>query len=269
MRPSLFILLFALGADSLYVLSLRAQLAESRSPAAEFSKARALYDTPIDRGLESFTCDVAFDWKEFLVKATSAPVQDTDERLAYLRSIHLTITDDLKSAGALHWAAPTTAPDASEDSIGKLRTGLEALWSGFFQSWNGFATGEMVSPPGGSAVVTRTADGLTVTARENGKLAEQRYSRELRLESLHVVTPSVDSAMTPSFLETPQGLVLASMQSVDRQPPSAAPVQVATTVQYASVNGFQLPSAVTIDVAGTARFAFQLSGCTVGMKAQP
>ncbi len=260
---------FLSSISALCILSSTMYAQETRSPAAAFSKARALYDTPVDRGLQSFTCDVAFDWKDFLVKATSAPVQDTDERLAYLRSIHLTISDDLNGAGTLHWAAPTTAPDASEDSIAKLRTGFEALWSGFFQSWNGFATGEMVSPPGGNAAIERTTEGFTVIARENGKLAEQRYSRDLRLESLHMVTPSLDSAMTLTFTETAQGLVLASMQSVDRQPPSAAPVQVATTVQYASVNGFQLPSAVTIDVAGTARFAFQLSGCTVGMKDRP
>ncbi len=269
MRPSRFspVCFFCLLSTASYAQTSYAQ--EVRSPAAAFSKARALYDTPIDRGLSGFTCDVAFDWKEFLVKATSAPVQDADERLGYLRSIHLTVSDDLNGAGALHWAAPTTAPDASEDSINKLRTGLEALWSGFFQSWNGFATGEMVSSPGGTAAVTRTAEGFTVIARENGKLAEQHYSRDLRLESLHVATPSLDSAMTPTFTETPQGLLLAGMQSVDRQPPSAAPVQVATTIQYAPVNGFQLPSAVTIDVAGTARFAFQLSGCTVQMKAHP
>ena len=249
------------------MLSAPAFAQEVRSPAAAFSKARALYDTPADRGLASFRCDVMFDWKDFLTKATSAPVQDADERFLYLRSIHLTITDDLNGAGTLHWAAPTTAPAASEDSIAKLRGGLEALWSGFFQSWNGFATGEMVSSPGGNAIIERTAVGFIVTARDHGKLAEQRYSPALRLESLHVTTPSLDSAMTPTFSETPQGLVLASMQSVDRQPPSAPPVQVATAIQYASVNGFQLPSAVTIDVAGTARFAFQLSGCTVQLKA--
>ena len=225
-----------------------------------------LYDTPADRGLQGFRCEVGFDWKHFLEKAINGPVEDNNERLAFLRSIKLSVTDDLNGSGELQWTAPTTAPDASEDSINQLRGGMQALWTGFFQSWNGFMTGDLVSVSDNRTTVERTTTGYHVFTSANGKIAEESYSGDITLQSLHVSTPDIDSMLTPTFEVTPRGRLVTGWSSLVRQPPTAPATSIQTTVHYAPVNGFQLPSELLINVAGTASFDFTLNNCTVQMK---
>ena len=243
------------------------QAQSAASPAAAFRKTRALYYTPVDKGLRGFGCDVGFDWKQFIEKANSAPVQDTDERLAYLRSIKLTISDDLSSGGQLQWAAPTTAPDASEQSIDGIRSGMQAMWSGFFQSWNGFLTGDLLSLADNQTTVERTGGGgFHVFTTQRNKVAEEFFDRNLLLLSLHVSTPTLDSNLTPIFIDSAQGRLVTDLNSVVKQPPGAAGTNVDMKLQFAAVNGFQLPSALRINVGGTTAFDFTLSNCTVNTK---
>ena len=222
-----------------------------------------MYYTPIDRGLQGFTCDVSFDWKQFIETANHGPVADTDERLAYLRSIKLSVTDDLNGSGQLQWAAPTTAPDASEQSVAQIRAGMQAMWSGFFQSWNGFYTGDLVSLGDNKTTVERTGAGYHVFTSQNGKLAEETFNNNLVLLSLHVATPTLESNLTPIFTDSAEGRLVTNLNSVVKQPPSAPGTVVDMAVHYAPVNGFQLPSELSIDVAGAAKFDFALSNCTV------
>ena len=233
------------------------------SPAAAFRKARSLYYTPIDRGLQGFSCEVHFKWKQFLETANHGPVPDADERLAYLRGIKLSITDDLNGSGQLLWAAPTTAPDASEQSVAQIRSGMQAMWSGFFQSWNGFVTGDLVSLGDDRTTVERTAKGYHVFTGQNGKLAEETFDSNLVLLSLHVSTPTLESNLTPVFTDSAQGQLVTNLNSVVRQPPSAPGSMVDMAVHYQPVNGFQLPSELSINVSGAADFDFTLSNCTV------
>ncbi|MGI4827065.1 MAG: hypothetical protein ACRYFU_02595 [Janthinobacterium lividum] len=234
----------------------------TKATTAAFRNARNLYYTPVDQGLQGFQCEVAFNWKQFIEKANSAPVQDTDERLHYLQSIKLSVTDDLHGTGSLEWLAPTTAPDASEASITQIRTGLQGLWSGFFQSWNGFYNGELISQTDNTSV-ERTANGYHVFTRQGARLAEEQYSNDLTLETLHVGTPEIDSVLSPVFERTPRGRVVTQLNSIVKRPPTAAGTSVKMAVQYAEVNGFQLPSALDINVAGAADFSFRLANCTV------
>ena len=240
-----------------------AQAPASRSAAIAFRQARHRYYTPVDKGLQSFQCDVAFDWKQFIEKANSAPVSEMDQRLLYLQSIKLSIHDDLNGTGSLEWVAPTTAPEASEASVAQIRTGLQALWSGFFQSWNGFFNGELVSSTDNNTSVERTANGYHVSMRQGAKLAEQQYSSDLMLQSMHVATPEIDSMLKPVFTATPQGLLVTGLNSVVKRLPAEPGTRVNMTVAYAEVNGFQLPSTLNINVGDTADFHFILANCTV------
>lgn len=237
------------------------------SPAAAFREARSLYYTPADKGLQGFTCDLAFDWKSFIQKATDAPVEDTSSRLAYLRSIKLSVTDDLQASGELQWTAPAVPPDADEASIGKIRGGLEQMWAGFFQSWNGLYDADVITLVDATTTVDRTPTGYHVFSREGGNVAEETFTPDFTLQSLHVSTPAMDTTLTPRFEKTAQGRLITNWTTVTKQPPTAPGTTVTTAVHYAPVNGFQIPSEVHVDIAGLASFEFHLSGCTVSLKA--
>jgi hypothetical protein len=240
------------------------------SSSAAFAKARSLYYTPVDAGLQSFHCDVSFDWKDFMQKATNQPVPDDDTRLQYLRTIKLSVDDDLRAGiGELHWSAPTTAPNGTEEPIERMRSGIQQMWSGFFQSWNGFFNGEMISLGDNKTTAEKTSTGYYVFARENASIVEEQYDEHMVLQSLHVSTPDLDSIMRPTFVDSPNGKLITGMASTYKQPPTSPGSQVNMTVRYAPVGTFQLPSELVIEVPGTTSFDFHLSGCTVKTQITP
>lgn len=228
------------------------------------SKARALYYTPVDQGLEGFHCEIGFDWKTFMEKASNQPVPEGDARLKYLLTIQLTVDDDLHTGGELHWTAPAPPPDETEESVSRMRGGLQQIWSGFFQAWNGFLTGDMVTLDS-KANVTHSATGYLVSVQNGPGMADEQYDDKLLLQKVHVSTPTLDSVVMPGFSPTPHGLLVSSIRSSYRQPPNADPTDVLMKINYAAVSGFQLPSEVSVSV-GPADFAFHLQNCTVKTK---
>lgn len=244
--------------------SLSAQSASSATATENVRRARALYYTPVDAGLQGFHCEVSFDWKTFIQKASNQPVPDDDARLKYLRTIQLTVDDDLHSGGELHWAAPAPAPQETEDSVSKVRGGFQQMWSGFFQSWNGFLSGDMVTLDANSTV-EHTATGYHLAVRNGASLAEEQYDNNLLLQTVHVSTPSLDSLVSPTFTTTPHGLLVSGFRTVYKQPPTAEPTEVLMKVNYAPVSNFQIPSSLSIAV-GPANFDFGLVNCTVKTK---
>lgn len=243
------------------------QSSSSTSAATAVQKARALYYTPVDSGLQAFHCEVNFDWKDFMQKATNQPVPDDDARLAYLKSIKLAVDDDLHTGGQLSWTAPTTAPEGSEDSVGKIRGGMQQIWAGFFQSWNGFYTGDLVTLDA-KAAVEQTATGYHVGVHTGSALAEELLDDKLVLKTVHVATPTLDSTLAPSFTQSPKGLLVNQIASSYKQPPTAQPTDVTMRINYAAVGTFQLPSELIVN-AGPANFDFHLANCTVKTQITP
>ncbi len=236
------------------------------SPSAAFREARTLYYTPTDHGLQGFQCNVSFDWKGFLQNANPGAAPDAPQPLAYLQNIKLTVTDDVNGSGSIHWNAPVPPSDVNPDSIAKLHSSLQALWTDFFDTWNGLYSGDLLSLNDDKTTVDRTPSGYHVFARDNGRIAEESYTGDFTLQSVHVSTPGLDRTVTPRFERTPKGRLITAWDSTVKQPPTAPGTTVSTTVHYAPVQGFQIPSDVRMDVAGTATFNFQLTGCSVNAK---
>lgn len=232
------------------------------SPAQQVNKARKLYYTPVDSGLKSFHCDVNFDWKTFIQKASNQAVPDDDSRLKYLQTIQLSVDDELRGAGELHWNAPSPAPDKAQDSVDKIREGMQQVWAGFFQSWNGFFTGDLVTLDA-KALVENTSAGYHVAVRTGPSLAEEMFDSNLLLKSVRVTTPTLESVISPTFTQSPQGLLVSTIASSYRQPPTAPATEVNMNVAYAPVGSFQLPSQLQVQV-GPANFEFKLANCTTG-----
>lgn len=246
------------------LLLLAAPPVPGQSPAAALLQARHLYYTPVDAGLAGFRCEVQFDWKSFMEQANHQAIPAEDSRLKYLQSIQMTVEDDLRGAGQLHWNASAPAPGDSEDSIGKIRSGMQQMWAGFFQTWNGFMTGDLLTPDA-KAEVTTADENYKVSVRSGGGVAEQTYDRTLLLHSIRVSTPTLESLIEPVFTRSPQGLLLTSLNSTYKQPPDGSPTIVKMSVAYASVGTFQLPSTLGVSV-GPAQFTYHLTNCTVQMK---
>ncbi len=208
-----------------------------------------------------------FDWKDFIQKASNQPIADDDARLKYLQTIQLSVDDDLHGAGELHWNAPTPPPDSTEESVAKIRGGMQQIWSGFFQSWNGFMTGDLLLLDA-KATVERTNDGYHVAVRTGPSLAEEVFDKDLLLKTVRVTTPTLESTISPEFSPGPQGLLVTTIASSYKQPPNPQATEVKMSLTYAAVGTYQLPSDLRVSV-GPANFAYRLTNCSVRTQITP
>jgi len=237
--------------------------AQTSSPNTKLLSARALYYTPTAQGLKSFRCTVDFDWKDFLSRHSGSDVQDDNPFLQYLRTIHLAVSDDLNGQGKLEWTTSADIPAGKEDSVGKMKDGMQQMMAGFFASWNAYMNGNMVTAPDSATTVTDNADGLRLHSTAEGTEVTQLFDKNLLLTETHVVQPTSDVYAYPTFDDTPDGRVISTIRTVYRQPPTAPPAELNIHVSYAPVQNFRLPETLNYDLKNVSAFVFKFSSCSV------
>jgi hypothetical protein len=237
--------------------------AQTTSPNTKLLSARALYYTPTVQGLKSFHCTVDFDWKDFLARYTNADVKDDNPYLQYLRTIHLTVSDDLSGDGKLEWTTSSAAPEGKEDAIAKIKDGMQQMMVGFFSSWNGYMNGNMVPAPDATTTVTENGDGLRLHAAAETTEVTELFDKNLLLTEAHVVQPASDVLAYPTYIDTPDGRVVSSIRTVFRQPPTAPPAELNIRISYTPVQNFRIPDTLSYELKNVGSFEFKFSACSV------
>ncbi len=245
---------------ALSCLSLRAQEKDART---RLNAAHAQYYTPTVSGLKSFQCEASIDWKAMLTRASGVEVRDDNPALQFLRTVHLTVTDDLHGRGSLDWSSPTDPPEEKKVAIRQIHDGLQTSVSGFFQSWNAYMNGSMVPLPDSSLSVTNSGDGLHLSGTSENTTFDEDYDKNSLLTQVQVVTPSLRVLARPTYTSTEDGLVVSSVASQVHQPPSAPEIDVTFRIEYAKVDSFQIPSHVVFEIKNTGLIEVGLSDCKV------
>jgi hypothetical protein len=256
--------LLTLACLSLLQLSPRAQQAAQQKQAADkLILARGTYYTPTANGLDSFHCAASMDWKDYITRIAGKDLQANSAFLAYVDTVHLSVSDDLKGSGSLQWTAATAPPQAIQPNVQQVRDGLEKMFSGFFQTWNPYMNGTMVPSPDPSTTITPVGDGMNLHAQSGGMAVDESVDKNLLLTQIHVSGSAMDVVAFPTYLDTPDGRVVASVRSTIRQPPTAPPVVITMAATYTRVQSFQLPAKLTFEVQNVGTFVLNLSACTV------
>ena len=237
--------------------------AQTTSPSTKLTAARALYYTPTLRGLKSFRCTVDFDWKDFLSRHAGADVTDDNPYLQYLRGVHLAVSDDLNGEGKLEWTTAAVVPAGKEDSVAKMKDGMQQMMTGFFSSWNAYMNGNMVPMPDSTTTVTDNADGLRVHAAAESTEVTELFDKNLLLTESHVAQPGSDVHAYPTYDDTPDGRVISAIRTVFRQPPNASPAELNIRIGYAPVQGFRIPETLDYELKNVSSFSFKFSACSV------
>lgn len=238
-------------------------LAQDKADRDRLTLARAQYYTPTASGLKSFRCDASIDWKAMLTRFIGTDVPDDNPALKFLGTVHLAISDDLRGAGSLQWTDTADAPADKKDNIHQIQSGLQTSVAGFFQSWNAYMNGSMVPVPDSSITITKSGNGLHLSAAAKNLKFDEDYDQNTLLTQALVVTPNLKVLATPTFTRTPDGLVVSSVLSEVHQPPTAPETDVTYRIEYAKVNSYQIPSHVVFDIKNTGVIEIGLSACTV------
>jgi hypothetical protein len=77
--------------------------------------------------------------------------------------------------------------------------------------------------------------------------------------------PEIKVLATPTYVNTPERLVISVVTSQVNQPPSAPPAETTTRIQYAKVGAFQLPSNVILDTSNVGVFEVGFNSCQVSV----
>jgi hypothetical protein len=237
--------------------------AQQNTPAYRLTLARGTYYTPTANGLDSFHCAASMDWKDYVTRFAGKDVQANSAFLAYVDTVHLSVSDDLQGAGSLQWTAATAPPEAIKPNVAQVRDGLEHMFTGFFQTWNPYMNGSMVPSPDASTTITQVGDGMKLHQQSGPMAVDESVDKNLLLTQIHVTGSEIEVVAFPTYIDTPEGRVVSSVRSTIRQPPTAPPIEVTMAATYTKVQTFRLPSRVTFEVQNVGTFVLNLSACTV------
>lgn len=226
---------------------------------ALLAKTRALYDAPFTRDLVSFDCAVQFDWKKHFVDVLGTLPQaaaPTSERLQKIQ--HRVFVD---RSGAVVSSIPKAPDLTGVPHAAELEQVFNAMVSSGLNAWLPFST-NVILPVAPTKFSFQQSDlGYKLVMNGPGVSAILLLAQDLRVTSLVSQSPQPMRATT-EFKSGPDGFLLGSVQTGTTTDPSASgDAKFAYT--YQTVQGFQLPSLVTVSPSTTEAWHYDLTDCTV------
>jgi hypothetical protein len=251
--------------SGLFVLCCARLYAQESEARQRLFAAHALYYTPTSSGLKSFHCDAAIDWKAMLTRLTGKDIAEDNPGLQFLRTVHLSVDDELKGKGSMGWENTMPIPPGKEPAMNQTRDGLQTALAGFFQSWNAYMNGSMVPLPDETVKVTEAGQGYHLSGLAKDMKIDEDLDKNLVLTQVLVETPAMRVAATPAYTSTSDGLVISTVTSKINQPPTAPEMEATFRIEYAKVDAFQIPSRIALDIKNTGLIEVGLSNCKVSL----
>ena len=237
---------------------------------ALLAKAAALYYSTSREGLSGFDCAVHPDWLGLFASASAGSVAINDPRVVLLNSVAIALHARMKGGSTLDWTppAPTNKP-LDQDSISLLdgmHKASEQTLQGFLQFWTPFVDGSVVPANSQGLEMAPTADGgYRLHAQETGTDVVEVLDSGLILRRFNVKMNGQRIDFTPTYSPTEKGLLVIRFLAhilADGAPPAQAQ-EMRVEVEYRTVDGFSIPSKLSMEVVGTGIFNFSFEGCTV------
>jgi len=238
----------ALLLSGVVCLGCHSLMAQEKSPRDRLLNAHGQYYTPTASGLKSFRCDGVIDWKAMLTRLSGTDIADDNPAVQFLRTVHLSVVDELKGKGSLEWTSSAPLPAGKEEGINQIRNGLQTSVGGFFQSWNAYMNGSMVPLPDSTLTITPAGTGFHLSGSSQGMKIDEDFDQNMVLSQVLVMSPNIKVLARPTYTSTANGLIVSAVTSKMNQPPSAPEVEATFRIDYAKVDAFQIPSRVVFDV---------------------
>ena len=207
-------------------------------------QARAKYDAPFERNLQSFNCAVEFNWKQHFTEAVRLGDEGTDEEIAKLiQPIRNRVTVTRQNVAV--------SPGMTEGEVNNLPHGgmaeglLEHAVQFSLNNWLAASNNAMLPPEGTPVHVERSTSGYKFELRIQTFDVEMLLARDMSLQS-EAAKGSASDRRETDFRPSPQGFLLTLFrlgEDGDFRPGK----RIILTYTYQSVGGFQLPEQVAIN----------------------
>ena len=252
--------LYSILAFSLCALFCRAQ--ETPTDATFLKQARARYDAPFERNLQSFDCAVEFNWKQHFTEVVRLGDEGTDEEIAkFIQPIRNRVT-------VTRQKVTVSAGTMTDEEITKLPHGgmaeylLQHTIEFSLRNWLAASNNAMLPPEGTAVHVEPTTSGYKLELKIQTFDVEMMLARDMSLQSEAAKGSDSDRRET-DFRPGPQGFLLTSFrlgEDGDFRPGN----RIILSYTYQNVGGFQLPEQVAIDRESHHEgWHYKLTGCAV------
>jgi hypothetical protein len=247
-------LVFSLGAGFCH--------AQTAIKDATFLKqARAKYDAPFDRNLQSFTCAVEFSWKQHFTEAVRLGDEGTDEEIAKLiQPISNRVTVTRQNAAV---SSGMTGDEEKKLPHGGMAEGLlEHAVQFSLNSWLVAGNNAILPPESTTVHIEPSASGYKLDFKVQAFDVEMTFAHDMSLLS-EAAKGSASDRRETDFLPGPQGFLMTSYrlgEDGDFKPGN----RIILTYTYQRVGGFQLPEEVSINRESHHEvWHYKLVDCTV------
>jgi hypothetical protein len=228
---------------------------------ALLSQARAKYDAPFNRNLQSFDCAVDFNWKEHFTETTRVGDEGTDEEIEKLiQPIRNRVTVTRQSV--------TVSSGLTDDAEEKLPYGgmAEGLLKHAVQkslyTWLDAGTNAILPPPDAPVSFEQSRSGYKLSFKAQGSGVEMVLGPDMRLQSA-ASKANESERFEISFAPAPQGFLLTSWtmgEDGNFKPGN----RLIFTYTYQTVDGIELPENVAVVRESHHEvWRYRLTGCIV------
>jgi hypothetical protein len=240
-------------------LSLPALPQTSESGDALLSKARGLYDAPLTRNLVSFDCAVNFDWKQHFVETVGTVPPAAVPLIDRLQAVpHRVFVDH---TGAVVSTIPKPPDLSGTPHAADLERVLTAMETQGVNGWVPFGVNEILPIKPTSFNFERVADGYQLTMNGPGVAATLQLDADFRLRSGASQLPQ-SLRFSTEFINGPNGFLLQTVKTTSPDN-STGQGEATFTYTYQQLDGFSLPSAVTVTPPNHEVWKFSLTDCKV------
>lgn len=249
-RLTLAIVIFSFCVPSL-VLS-------QQSDEALLEKTRALYDAPFTRALVSFDCAVQFDWKNHFVEALGQVPPAAIPTLEHLQPIEHRVFVDRSGAVVSEIPKATNLTGVPHGAV--LESGLQAMVSSGLNAWLPFGANVILPMKPTKFRFQREDTGYKLVMSGANVEATLAIVPDLRITSVVSQRPQPLRFAT-DFISGPSSYLL---QSVKTSSDISSDGKWESTFRYTyqTVQGFELPSDVTVTQQATAEtWRYSLNDC--------
>lgn len=251
---------------SILALSLCASLCHAQTAtddATLLKQARAKYDAPFERNLQSFDCAVEFSWKQHFTEVVRLGDEGTDEEIAkFIQPIRNRVTVTRQNV--------TVSSGMTDEEVGKLPHGgmaeglLEHAVQFSLQNWLAASNNAILPPEGTPAHFEPTASGYKLELKIQTFDVEMMFAPDMSLQNEAAKVNGSDAGRRETdFHPGPQGFLMTSFrqgEDGDFRPGN----RIILSYTYQNVGGFQLPDQVAINrESHHENWHYKLTDCTV------
>jgi hypothetical protein len=206
------------------------------------AKTRDLYDAPFTRGLVSLDCAVQFDWKNHFIETIGQVPSAAVPTLERLQPIEHRIFVD--RSGAVVSEIPKKTDLAGIPHGEDLESTLQAMVSSDLNAWVPFGANVILPVKPTNFSFQKQDNGYKLMMNGTNVEATLVFDPSMRITSVVSELPQ-PLRFTTEFVSGPDGYLFRSLKT-SSEISSSGKWESAFTYEYQRVQGFELPSVVSV-----------------------